>query len=178
MYFPPFCLLKQSPNVQFDDTQVTMTKEVFAQLLHCLFRNGSFDQSWYRTTNKDVSAAMEAGHIENEVSHFARSGYFEGRKPRVHPVDEEWYRQAYPDVAEAIASGEIASAHAHYNMTGYFEGRAPDPQTAEMVRQWQQILGPTLNGVSQDVTSPAPEPLGFSRPNSAKTIPRGRAASR
>ena len=94
------------------------------------------------------------------------------------PWTKNGTRQAYPDVAEAIASGEIASAHAHYNMTGYFEGRAPDPQTAEMVRQWQQILGPTLNGVSQDVTSPAPEPLGFSRPNSAKTIPRGRAASR
>jgi hypothetical protein len=99
-----------------------------------------FDKDFYLATYNDVAAAYKSGRIQDLHSHFAETGYFEGRFGSKPDVDEAYYRKAYPDVATAINSGGVKSGYEHYIKTGAAEGRSPNAEHVQLMRFWQEIF--------------------------------------
>jgi hypothetical protein len=138
-------------------------------LLRAAFFGPAFDATWYRSTYSDVATAIAAGHVPDELAHFTRFGYFEGRRPRAFVVDKEWYEQTYRDVAAAIERGSISGAEAHFNADGYLESRVPTPLAAS-------VFGPLLDEAADPAPppaaaapEPAPEPVPEPAPSAAPT---------
>jgi hypothetical protein len=129
-YVPPLRLLAGLGDVERSDTSVTLPLEAFQAVLRAAFSGPAFDATWYSTTYPDVAFAISQAIVPDEITHFVRFGYFEGRRPRSFDVDVRWYEETYEDVAEAIRAGAISDARSHYNSNGYFEPRAPDAQSA------------------------------------------------
>jgi hypothetical protein len=99
-----------------------------------------FDKDYYLATYSDVATAYKAGRIKDLHSHFAETGYFEGRLGSKPNVDEAYYRKTYPDVATAINSGALKSGYEHYIKIGATEGRAPNAEHEHFRKYWQEIF--------------------------------------
>jgi hypothetical protein len=125
-YVPPLRVLAGLGEVERSETSVTLPLEAFQAVLRAAFSGAAFDATWYSTTYPDVAFAISQGIVPDEITHFVRFGYFEGRRPRSFDVDIRWYEETYEDVARAIRAGAISDARSHYNSNGYFEPRAPD----------------------------------------------------
>jgi hypothetical protein len=99
-----------------------------------------FDKEFYLGTYSDVAAAFKTGRIQDLHSHFAETGYFEGRLGSKPYVDEAYYRKTYPDVATAINSGALKSGYEHYIKTGAGEGRSPNAEHVQFMKYWQEVF--------------------------------------
>ena len=138
-YFPPYGLLKNAVKLNERKGTVTIPTPVFAMMLRTIFEH-IIEPEWYVSQNADVRDAQQKGLLESGLDHYCKSGYFEGRLPRLFEVDEEWYREMYPDVDRGISAGRVATAHNHYNSNGYFEGRFPSPEAEEIAHLWMTVL--------------------------------------
>lgn len=127
---PSFRLLSCLGEIRRTETDITLPLGAFQALLRAAFREDAFDPAWYRAAYPDVAAAITAGRIVDEITHFIRAGYVENRRPCAFTVDAAWYEKAYQDVALAIRDGQVADAQTHFNTAGYDEARAPDGATA------------------------------------------------
>jgi hypothetical protein len=114
-----------------DTSEGGVTIEILESKLHELLRillaQVDVDEGWYRTTYRDVDAAIRSGDLRSARDHYVNAGYFENRLPRPIKVDETWYLQTYPDVAVALKQGvnSFNTAKEHFEMNGYQEGRLP-----------------------------------------------------
>jgi len=119
----PFSCLLGTGSV--GDRYVEVREDVLRRMLESLLRDVAVDESWYRSVNEDVDAAIRSGEMTSAHEHYVRAGYFEDRLPRPIPVDDAWYLREYPDVAEAIRTGHFTSAEQHFGVAGFREGRLP-----------------------------------------------------
>ncbi|RYC28840.1 glycosyltransferase, partial [Lichenibacterium minor] len=84
---------------------------------------GLFDDDFYRTANADVASGTG-----DPASHFAETGWWEGRWPNAR-FDPAFYLATNPDVAEAGDNPLV-----HYAEQGILEGRRPS--APERVARW------------------------------------------
>ncbi|MGE0201363.1 MAG: hypothetical protein AB7P76_10390 [Candidatus Melainabacteria bacterium] len=84
-----------------------------------------FDESWYRMSNPDVNAAIEAGQIPSAQWHYETYGIHEPWRSPNPDFNEAAYLAANPDVANAVAIGDFPSGFAHFKEWGHMEGRNP-----------------------------------------------------
>ena len=150
-YLPPFEVLKAGLAVSSDGDVISMSRDLFAMLVRAAVA-ADFDPVWYRTANPDIVAAIEDGSIADELEHFCRMGYQEGRNPIYFAIDNEWYLSNYPDVSEAIGDHGYVDAEAHFNEAGYGEGRAADAMMMAQIEAWQHAISESrskLEGVAR-----------------------------
>jgi hypothetical protein len=130
MYFPPIAVLSRIPGTEVCESTITIPRWVMEGFLRSIFSGEAFDAVWYRETHPDVATAIQDGTVADELTHFVRYGYYEGRRPRNFEVDSRWYEDTYVDVAQAIRAGGIPDAQKHFNDNGYGEPRAPTEAAA------------------------------------------------
>lgn len=82
-----------------------------------------FNESYYRSHNPDVMAAVSAGILTNGLQHFLDAGQFENRQPSAW-FDPDFYLALYPDVRIAVSRGETTALQ-HFIDAGQFENRDP-----------------------------------------------------
>lgn len=140
LYIPPFSQISKCIESTDGSENLSLPTDLLTALLGLLCSAGVVDQEWYANAYNDVAEALKDRRIDNSIKHFSKSGYFEGRLPRMFKVDEDWYLKRYPDVARAVDAGEIASAHTHFNTTGYFEGRVPCQEMIVEVEYWNHLV--------------------------------------
>lgn len=164
-YVPPLRVLSRLGTIHQTETDITLPLEALHALIRAAFTGSTFDAAWYRETYADVAAAIADGLVPDEISHFIRFGYFEGRRPREFTVDTAWYEANYADVAAAIRAGKVADATAHFNSNGYLEPRAPTPEAAE-------AYGPLLDAAHTREPAPRPAPAAESGQRPVPLRPR------
>jgi hypothetical protein len=166
-YVPPLRVLARLGSIKQTETEVTLPREAIHALLRAAFTGPAFDAAWYRKTYTDVAAAIAEGLVPDEISHFVRFGYFEGRRPRAFTVDTAWYEGSYADVAAAIRTGAVADAAAHFNSDGYLEPRAPTPEVAA-------VYGPLLDAANSLAAASLPEraPAASAKPPASQKLRR------
>src|SRR4249919_1634211 len=81
------------------ETQVTVSRDVLANLCDLYISCWDFDEEWYLATYPDIKEAITQGHFPSGWSHFRTVGYLEGRLGTQPSVDAEWYLNTYPDIA-------------------------------------------------------------------------------
>ena len=85
-----------------------------------------FDESFYRASYPDIAAAIAEGHWPDGSSHYATTGYTEGRTG--FALDRAWYCRRYPIAAIEIAEGQFHDADQHWlelgRARGYGRGQA------------------------------------------------------
>ena len=85
-----------------------------------------FDESWYRTTNPDVAAAIAAGTWRSGFEHYALAGHAD-RAPH-WLFDLGFYRAHHPDITDAsLREAGCFNAYDHYLRGGAAEGRRCHP---------------------------------------------------
>ncbi len=159
-YVPPFRMLESVGEVACRENSLTLPLEAFYAILAAAFSGRAFDAVWYAATYPDVATAIADRIVTDEITHFVRFGYFEGRRPRPFDVDTGWYEETYQDVAQAIRSGAVSDARSHFDANGYFEARAPDPQSAAA---FATILAIAAARMTAGTPPPAPLPEGRPR---------------
>ena len=94
---------------------------------------GLFDDAFYRSANADVASGTG-----DPASHFAETGWWEGRWPNAR-FDPAFYLATNPDVAEAGDNPLV-----HYAEQGILEGRRPSApeRVARWVRPSHEALHP------------------------------------
>ena len=134
MFVVPFPVLERSL------VHKTAQTAVIRLLLSVMLRNLPFDEQLYLDNNPDVAAAVENGEWPDGRSHFAASGYFEGRWGGASQFSEAWYLDQYPDVREAVEDGTWDSGEQHYFTVGIHEWRCPTEELLEDVGLWKAAL--------------------------------------
>lgn len=82
-----------------------------------------FNEAFYRSTNPDVNAAVQAGVFPSGLAHFQAAGLREGRTSVSPFFNETDYRRRYPDVNAVVQSGGLVSGLQHFIASGETEGR-------------------------------------------------------
>lgn len=85
-----------------------------------------FDETYYRSQNPDVDAAVSSGEFVYGFEHFVKFGIAEGRDPSYY-YDEDFYLASNPDVVAAIGSGAFSSGLQHYLLHGHRNGENRTP---------------------------------------------------
>lgn len=81
-----------------------------------------FDETYYRTQNPDVAAAIARNGQTSGLDHFLKFGDAEGRDP-CPSFNEKYYLDHNPDVAAAVQKGQWQSGFAHFLQFGQLEKR-------------------------------------------------------
>jgi hypothetical protein len=127
---------------------VTIPLELFKLLLSAIALSEELDEQKYLTEYPDVAQGAKSGTGLPPLLHFARNGYFEGRRTFAESFDADYYVEAYPDVARAIERGELKSPEEHYFNWGRFELRAPSESAKREIAVWQSFLRRARNTAS------------------------------
>ena len=138
MFVVPFPVLERSL------VHKTAQAAVIRLLLSEMLRQLPFDEQLYLDNNPDVAAAVENGQWPDGRSHFAASGYFEGRWGAPSTFSEAWYLEQYPDVRQAVEDGTWDSGEQHYFTVGIYEWRCPTAELLEDIRHWKAALSAVL----------------------------------
>jgi hypothetical protein len=104
-----------------------MPPESLAALLHrvppprreALFR-AAFDEPYYRATNPDIAAVIDAGGLPSGRYHYESCGFAEGRG--AFPFDRAKYCREHPVAALEIAQGEFWDPEHHWLEVGRARG--------------------------------------------------------
>jgi hypothetical protein len=143
MFVPPFHAILRALGTDEDKLNsagsITIPLELLKLLLSAIALSEELDEQRYLTEYPDVAQA-NAGKGLPPILHYARSGYFEGRRTFSENFDPDWYVEAYRDVARAVQSGELNSAEEHYFKYGRFELRAPSASAEREIAVWQSFL--------------------------------------
>ena len=134
MFIVPFPVLERSL------VNRTAQTAVIRLLLSEMLRHLPFDEQLYLDNNPDVAAAVATGQWPDGRSHFAASGYFEGRWGAASNFSEAWYLEQYPDVREAVADGTWDSGEQHYFTVGIYEWRCPTEELLGDIGLWKAAL--------------------------------------
>lgn len=127
---------------------VTIPLDLFKLLLSAIALSEDLDEQKYLTEYPDVAQAAKAGTGLPPLLHYARNGYFEGRRTFTESVDADYYNKAHPDVARAIERGEITSVEEHYFGWGRFELRAPSESAEREIAVWRSFFRRARNAAS------------------------------
>jgi hypothetical protein len=122
---PFFRFKKEGKIIEIDDSVATVSRSFLVELLWPTLKRIRFDEKYYRTANKDLREAEEAGRLKDLYSHYINFGYFENRLPCAVEVDGTFYARSYPDVAVAVLENRVPSCQNHFETTGFAEGRLP-----------------------------------------------------
>ena len=111
------------------DNETWHTVEVSEDRLHNALAIAAaqvrLDKEWYLRAYPDVRDAIRRGVFSSGQEHYACSGYFEDRSPRLVEVDAVWYLEQYLNVADAIHRGRLHSPQQHFQEHCFKEGRHP-----------------------------------------------------
>lgn len=139
-YIPPAALLLKALGITADDLKsspsVTVSSAGLRRLIGAFAASAGFDPVFYAEAYPDVQGALLAGDLASLETHFARSGYLEGRLPAELPCDPLFYADRYPDLAAAYGGDNVDALVAHYRSRGYHEGRAGVPEHFEEAETW------------------------------------------
>jgi hypothetical protein len=143
MYVPPFRSILQALGTDeaalASSENITIPVEFFKLLLSAIALSENVDEARYLAEYPDVAqVTTEPG--PQALLHFARSGYFEGRRTFAENFDAAFYLGTNPDVARAIARGEETSAEDHYFTWGRNELRAPKKSAQREIEVWRRFL--------------------------------------
>jgi hypothetical protein len=145
MFVPPFksilrALGTDEATLNASDS-VTIPLELFKLLLTAIALSEDVDEERYLAEYPDVAQAAGTEVGPKALLHFARSGYFEGRRTFAENFDHDYYLKVNPDVARAIERGHVTSAEDHYFAWGRYELRAPSKIAERELAVWRKFLG-------------------------------------
>lgn len=144
MFVPPFQAILQA--IETDEAalnaagRVTLPLELFKLLLSAIALSEEVDEAKYLAAYPDVAKALREETGFPPLLHFARHGYFEGRRTFAEAFDADYYLKSNPDVARSIERGEFASAEAHYFACGRGELRAPSENAEREIAVWRSFF--------------------------------------
>jgi hypothetical protein len=144
MFVPPFRSILQALGTDEASLNasesVTIPLELFKLLLSAIALSEDVDEERYLAEYPDVALATKTEVGRQALLHFARSGYFEGRRTFTESLDSDYYLRVNPDVARAIARGDETSAEDHYFNWGRYELRAPSELAEREIAVWRKFL--------------------------------------
>jgi len=154
MYIPRFDLVLHHLNLsqqKYEEaSSVTIPAALLRFLLQLVLLETDFNEEGYLKENRDISDAVNSGHIESPRLHYIGTGYFEGRRGATPKVDEAWYLKNFPDVAVAVRAGVVASARDHFEAVGAAEFRAPSADYEMDAVEWAKAFGKSAPGGDRD----------------------------
>jgi GT2 family glycosyltransferase len=80
-----------------------------------------FSEDFYRRSNPDIRAALEAGIYRSGYQHFLQTGVFELRRPS-QGINLAYYHEANTKVRNALNTGAVRDAFSHLRAIGLREG--------------------------------------------------------